>query len=202
MQPFRFKFSNDGVVAGAHFVPPLSASCYFDGIPRYSASFANKAFGVPFVSIDRPSYGGTKTGVWLHRYILPTLWSEIGAPTNATPLFICPTAWDTDHVLFPLDKRDVIMFKLETTVPEVLELCDRLNAVSPLPKIVQFPAVWLPAWKETQMSVPVMFTLDELEICVQAFKRSVRVVSHWSQGWYAGCFGLAMECCASLVSSN
>ncbi|PIG80480.1 hypothetical protein AARAC_001627 [Aspergillus arachidicola] len=105
-----------------------------------------------------------------------------------TPAFINV---DTDHVLFPLDKRDVIMFKLETTVPEVVELCDRLNAVSPLPKIVQFPAVWPPVWKETHMSVPVMFTLveddpffvadnDELEISVQAFKKSVRVDGSFS----------------------
>ncbi|GFF58955.1 hypothetical protein IFM46972_11252 [Aspergillus udagawae] len=97
---------------------------------------------------------------------------------------------DTDHVLFPPDKKDAIMFKPETTVPKILELCDHLNAVSPLPEIVQFPAVWLPVWKEkwaAQVSVPVMFTLveddpffiankDELEICVQAFKNSFKLV--------------------------
>ncbi|OJJ38315.1 hypothetical protein ASPWEDRAFT_179879 [Aspergillus wentii DTO 134E9] len=287
MQPFQFKLSNDGVVTGVHFVPPLSASrvrhrplvvalhggCYdsryFDGIPKYSASLASEAFGVPFVSIDRPSYGGTssilpvpegsdfyqETGTWLHRYILPALWSEIGAPNQCNSIVLLPryplagviasgmgnkqssfmrsTApdyinVDADHVLFPPEKKDAVMFKPGTTVPEVLELCECLNAVSPLPDISQFPAAWLPVWKEkwaAQVSVPVMFSLvdndpffvadeEELEICVQAFKMSARVdgslvrgaphcmeLSHWSQGWYARCFGFAMECSASLASS-
>ncbi|XHF96680.1 hypothetical protein AWENTII_000300 [Aspergillus wentii] len=135
---------------------------------------------------------------------------------------------DADHVLFPPEKKDAVMFKPGTTVPEVLELCECLNAVSPLPDISQFPAAWLPVWKEkwaAQVSVPVMFSLvdndpffvadeEELEICVQAFKMSARVdgslvrgaphcmeLSHWSQGWYARCFGFAMECSASLASS-
>jgi hypothetical protein len=114
MQPFRTTLSNNGTVAGAYSIPPPSASPaqhrplivglhggsydhqYFDATPKCSASLASVAFGVPFVSIDRPSYGGTssilpipegsdfpqETGFWLHRYILPKLWSEIGAPNQ------------------------------------------------------------------------------------------------------------------------
>ncbi|CEL09249.1 hypothetical protein ASPCAL12388 [Aspergillus calidoustus] len=135
---------------------------------------------------------------------------------------------DADHVLFPPEKKDVIMFKPGTTVPEVLELWEGLNAVSPLPEISQFPAAWLPVWKEkwaAQVAVPVMFSLvdndpffvadeEELGVCVQAFKESARLdgslvkgaphcmeLSHWSQGWYARCFGFAMECSATLASS-
>ncbi|KAL2842079.1 hypothetical protein BJX68DRAFT_168273 [Aspergillus pseudodeflectus] len=308
MQPFQFKLSNGGVVTGIHSIPPLSAShvkhrplivalhggCYgsqyFDGHPKYSASLTSEALGVPFVSIDRPSYGGTssilpipegsdfyeETGIWLHRYILPALWSEIGTPNQCNSIVILshslgvmggiiaaalharddaplyPLAGlitcgmgntqssfmksntpdyitiDADHVLFPPEKKDAIMFKPGTTVPEVLELCERLNAVSPLPEIAQFPAVWLPVWKEkwaAQVAVPVMFSLvdndpffvadeEELGVCVQAFKKSARVdgslvkgaphcmeLSHWSQGWYARCFGFAMECSATLASS-
>jgi hypothetical protein len=308
MQPFQFKLSNGGVVTGIHSIPPLSAShvkhrplivalhggCYdsqyFDGHPKYSASLTSEALGVPFVSIDRPSYGGTssilpipegsdfyeESGIWLHRYILPALWSEIGTPNQCNSIVILshslgvmggiiaaalharddaplyPLAGliacgmgntessfmksnppdfiviDADHVLFPPEKKDAIMFKPGTTVPEVLELCEGLNAVSPLPEIAQFPAVWLPVWKEkwaAQVAVPVIFSLvdndpffvadeEELGVCVQAFKKSARVdgnlvkgaphcmeLSHWSQGWYARCFGFAMECSATLASS-
>lgn len=309
MEPFKFRIPNDGTVAGVHHIPPVSASpiakrplivglhggCYdskyFEGIPNFSASLASKAFGVPFVSIDRPSYGATssilplpedsdfyqETGVWLHRYILPTLWSEIGVPNKCnsivilshslgvmggiiaaalhaqdlTPLYplggliACgmgntqstfmkdtPPAFitiDNDHVQFPADKKDAIMFKPGTTVPEVLELCEQFNAVSPLREIYEFPSAWLPVWKEkwaAHVTVPVMFALveddpffitskEELNICVQSFKNSSRVdgslvrdaphcmeLSHWSQGWYARCFGFAMECAASIPGPN
>jgi hypothetical protein len=309
MQPFRFTLSNNGTVAGVHSIPSSSASpvdyrplivglhggCYdhqyFDATHKFSASLASIAFGVPFVSIDRPSYGGTssilpipkgsdfpqETGLWLHRYILPKLWSEIGLPNQCncivllchslgvmggvvaaalyaqdeTPLyplggliasgmgdkqslFMKSTApsfitVDADHAMFPLDAKDAIMFKPGTVASEVLEHSERLNAVSPLPETNQFAAVWLPTWKErwaVYVSTPVMFSLveddpffvateKEIETCVRAFKNSVRVdgslvrgaphcveLSHWSQGWYARCFGFAMECSASFASAN
>lgn len=306
MQPFRFTLSNGGTVTGVHAIPqtsPTSAkdrplivalhggcydSKYFEGVSKYSASFASEAFGVPFVAIDRPSYGGTssilpvpegsdfnlETGVWLHRYILPQLWSEIGVPNqcnsvvllshslgvmggiiaaalhakDGAPLYplggliangmgntqsksmkSSPPSFieiDAEHALFPPDRKDAIMFKPGTTTQEVLSHCERLNAVSPLPELTEFPAVWMPVWKEkwaAQVTVPVMFCLvdddpffivdkNELAICVQAFKNSVRVdgslirdaphcmeLSHWSQGWYARCFGFALECSASFA---
>ena len=55
-------------------------------------------------------------------------------------------------------------------------------------------------------------TEGEVETCTKAFKKSVRVdgtlmkgaphcmeLSYWSQGWYARCFGFALECSASLA---
>ncbi|KAL5356249.1 hypothetical protein BJX96DRAFT_171436 [Aspergillus floccosus] len=112
MESFRCELSNNGSVQGVYSIPPPSSSpvkyrplivglhggCYdhqyFDATPTFSASVASTAFGVPFVSIDRPSYGGTssilpipegsdfphETGVWLHRYILSKLWTEFGVP--------------------------------------------------------------------------------------------------------------------------
>ncbi len=305
MQPFQFQLSNNGTVAGVHCIPPLSASrvnhrplivalhggCYdhqyFDATPKYSASLTSDAFGVPSVSIDRPSYGGTssilpipegsdfyqETGRWLHQYILPKLWSELGVPNQcncvvvlahslgvmggivaaalhaqddaplyplggliangmgntqskfmmtARPSYI---SVDDDHTLFPVDKKDGIMFKPGTTDPEILAHCERLNAVSPLSDVTQFPTAWLPVWKEKWASLvktSVMFCLveddpffvvdeEEMAICVRSFRNSVRVdgslvraaphcmeLSYWSQGWYARCFGFAMECAASL----
>ncbi|KAL4948659.1 hypothetical protein BDW69DRAFT_198726 [Aspergillus filifer] len=307
MEPFQLNLSNGGVVAGLHSIPPLSEpspkyrplvialhggcydSRYFDALPKYSASLTSAAYGIPFISIDRPSYGRTssispvpegsdffqETGTWLHRYILPALWSEFGAPNKCTSLVILahslgviggiiaaalhaqdnnplyPLAGlitsgmgnsqsasakstslphievDEEHMLFPPELKDAVMFKPDTTVPEILDACARLNAVSPTAEITRFADLWLPGWKEwaARVSVPVMFALvdgdpffvadeSELEICVEAFRNSARVdgslvkgaphcmeLSHWSQGWYARCFGFAMECSASLGKS-
>lgn len=114
MQPFRLTLANNGTVTGAHSIPSPSSSpvqhrpliiglhggCYdhqyFDALPEYSASVASKAFGIPFVAIDRPSYGGTscvlpipdgsdftqESAKLLHLFILPRLWTEFGAPNG------------------------------------------------------------------------------------------------------------------------
>ncbi|KAL2793176.1 hypothetical protein BJX66DRAFT_306514 [Aspergillus keveii] len=147
--------------------------------------------------------------------------------TQSTTMKTTPpsnTSIDKNHVLFPADNKDSIMFKPGTVACEILDLCEHFNAVSPLPEIYQFPTVWLPIWKgkwAAQVSVPVLFCLveddpffvadeAELEICAQAFGKSVHVervlfrdaphcmeLSYWSQAWYARCFGFAMECSAS-----
>ncbi|KAI1378042.1 hypothetical protein F4677DRAFT_414280 [Hypoxylon crocopeplum] len=116
MEPFVLPLPNNSVVAGIHRIPPSSPSnpkyrplvvglhgatydChYFDANAKHSASIASDAFGVPFVAIDRPCYGGTgsflpvpegssfdkETGVWLHEHILPALWAKFGSPNGAT----------------------------------------------------------------------------------------------------------------------
>ncbi|KAL4796456.1 hypothetical protein BDV19DRAFT_388280 [Aspergillus venezuelensis] len=307
MEPFQLNLSNGGVVAGRHSIPPPSNlspkyrplivalhggtydSRYFDAHPEYSASLPSAAYGIPFISIDRPSYGDTssilpiiedsdffqETGNWLHRYILPALWMEFGQPNQCSSLVILahslgviggviaaalraeddkqlyPLAGliasgmgntqavsarstplphikvDEEHMLLPPEIKDAIMFKPNTTTPAILDLCANLNAISPTAEITRFADLWLPVWKEwaARVSVPVMFALvdgdpyfitneDELDVCVRAFKNSARVdgslvkgaphcmeLSHWTQGWYARCFGFAMECSASLGSS-
>jgi hypothetical protein len=58
-------------------------------------------------------------------------------------------------------------------------------------------------------------TKQELETCMAAFTSSIRVdgslingaphcmeLSYWSQGWYARCFGFAMECSAGIAVLN
>ncbi|OTB05607.1 hypothetical protein M426DRAFT_21639 [Hypoxylon sp. CI-4A] len=116
MEPFTLPLSNKGTVTGICYIPkyPVSAqpyyplivglhggtyrSDYFDANEKHTAAIASKAFGVPFVSIDRPCYGGTdsllpipedssfdkETGVWLHQYIFPALWRHFGVPNACT----------------------------------------------------------------------------------------------------------------------
>lgn len=111
MQPF--KLSNGGTLAGIHALPPRSASSlnrrplvvglhgstydcrYFDADASHTAYITSSAFGVSFISIDRPGYDGTtsfmhaegssfpkETGAYLHRHILPALWLEYGLPNG------------------------------------------------------------------------------------------------------------------------
>jgi len=135
---------------------------------------------------------------------------------------------DEDHVLCPVQLKDALMFKPGTCTPEILAQSERLNAVSPIAEIVGFATQWLPVWKEQWaplVKAPVMFALveddpffeaDEKEVarCVGAFVNSVHVegsllrgaphcieLSFWAQGWYARCFGFAMECSASFSAA-
>ncbi|KAI9149983.1 hypothetical protein HJFPF1_09730 [Paramyrothecium foliicola] len=132
-----------------------------------------------------------------------------------------------DYVVFPLEAKDGIMFKPGTVEAEILEQTEQLNAKTPLLEVATFVDAWLPVWKEryaAYVSVPVMFSLvdndpffivtpDEVESCAGAFTNSARVdgsliigaphcveLSYWSQGWYARCFGFALECAASFHS--
>lgn len=264
---------------------------YFEATPKYSAAKTANGLGVPFVAIDRPCYGGTtsifpppenttfphETGTWLHRYILPKLWTEIGLPNRCTcivllchslgvmggivaaslhaqdpapayPLggiiasglgdkqstFMTTTQPENvadrdNYSLAPVALKDKLMFKPGTVESEVLEQSERLNAPSPPSETALFAKTWLPSWKEkyaAHVRVPVMFCLveddvffmaneEELTVCVQAFKRSLRVdgslingaphcieLSKWSQGWYARCFGFALECATTLALAD
>jgi pimeloyl-ACP methyl ester carboxylesterase len=121
MEPFTLTLSNNAILAGVHSLPaPSPASSpkhrplivalhggtydchYFDATLKYSASNTSKAFGIPFIAIDRPCYGGTtsllpvpkgstfseETGRWLHEYILPALWKEFGVPNDCSAVVL------------------------------------------------------------------------------------------------------------------
>lgn len=67
-------------------------SKYFDADAKHTASLCSNSLGVPVVAIDRPLYQGTTSfypipegknyheelAVWLHRYIFPAVWRELG----------------------------------------------------------------------------------------------------------------------------
>nr|XP_036580500.1 uncharacterized protein CTRU02_09730 [Colletotrichum truncatum]KAF6788412.1 hypothetical protein CTRU02_09730 [Colletotrichum truncatum] len=77
-------------------------SQYFDATEEHSAAVMSVSLNVPFISIDRPSYDGTssilpvpegsdfnqETGIWLHRYILPKLWSEYVIPNDCNSIVL------------------------------------------------------------------------------------------------------------------
>ncbi|KAJ5579612.1 uncharacterized protein N7459_005597 [Penicillium hispanicum] len=129
-----------------------------------------------------------------------------------------------NRVLFPVDMKDSLMFRPGTVHLEILQQSDRLNSPSPILEIESLRSWWLPIWREEWTSnviAPVMFGLSEQDCffvgteeharyCAAAFRRSVRVdssiikraphcleLSYWSQGWYARCFGFALECSIS-----
>ncbi|KAJ0422246.1 hypothetical protein BJY00DRAFT_280481 [Aspergillus carlsbadensis] len=140
---------------------------------------------------------------------------------------IAPNAGD-DHVVFPLPYKDTVMFRpLGAVEPEMLEQSPRLNAVSPVIEMHECRA-WLGVWKEwaAKVRTSVMFALveddvffeateEEVRVCTGAFVKSPRVdgslvrgaphcmeLSYWAQGWYARCFGFAMECAAGVGVSS
>ena len=147
MQPFKLELSNGATLAGIHALLPRSASSpnrrplvvglhgstydchYFDADASHTAYITSSAFGVPFISIDRPGYGGTtsftrpegssfpkETGAYLHRYILPALWVEYGLPNGCNcVILLCHSlgamggiitaamhAQDNGNALYPL----------------------------------------------------------------------------------------------------
>ncbi|OCF35545.1 hypothetical protein I316_02597 [Kwoniella heveanensis BCC8398] len=122
MQCFRLQVGNNVVVTGAHSIPaggsiqPTSAALplvvglhgggydhrYFDALPGYSAKDLSVALGVPFVSIDRPSYGGTtsvlpipansdfteESAKVLNQSILPGIWNSFGLANRCSCMII------------------------------------------------------------------------------------------------------------------
>ncbi|KAI9372331.1 hypothetical protein BJX61DRAFT_452934 [Aspergillus egyptiacus] len=131
-----------------------------------------------------------------------------------------------NHLLMPVDIKDQVMFRPGSCSADVLAQSERLNVPIPDAEIQHFQSAWFPTWREKwarHVVVPVMFALvekdpffeatrPELESCLAAFRNSVRVdgslvngaphcmeLSYWSQGWYARCFGFAMECSASVL---
>ncbi|KAL3471416.1 hypothetical protein BJX99DRAFT_237401 [Aspergillus californicus] len=131
-----------------------------------------------------------------------------------------------DQVVFPLEIKDAMMFRPGTVHPEMLNHSKRLDHPSPVAEIASLRDSWLRTWRERWagfVTVPVMFALAEQDCffvgteehvreCTSAFLRSERTdgslikgaphcieLSYWSQGWYARCFGFAIECSASLA---
>ncbi|PWY83836.1 hypothetical protein BO94DRAFT_566955 [Aspergillus sclerotioniger CBS 115572] len=136
---------------------------------------------------------------------------------------------DADHVMFGVDTKDTVMFKPGTAAPEILDQCEQLNAACPVAELRGFAETCLPSWKEkwaARVTVPVLFALveddpffvateEELGICVKAFRNSKRVdgslvrgaphcleLSLCLRGWYARCFGFALECAAGFEGSK
>jgi len=132
-----------------------------------------------------------------------------------------------DYASQSTEFKDSMMFSPGTVDPAVLRQSDRLSQPIPVAEANSVSAVWATSWREAwaaQVTVPVMFAFAELDCwfegtqghlndCVEAFTQSTRVdgsfvrgaphcmeLSLWSRGWYARCFGFAMECAVILSS--
>lgn len=117
--------------------------------------------------------------------------------------------------------KNSMMFRSGTFDPAVTQQSDRLNQLIPVAEANSISETWASTWREAwavEITVPVMYAFAELDCfwevsqahlkeCVEAFSNSPRVdgsfvhgaphcmeLSLWSQGWYARCFGFAMEC--------
>lgn len=131
----------------------------------------------------------------------------------------------------PVEFKDNMMFGpgTGTVDPAVLEQSERLSCLIPVSEANSVGAVWKATWRAEwagKVRVPVMFAFAELDCwfegsrehlreCVEAFSASPRVdgsfvlgaphcmeLSLWSRGWYARCFGFAMECAVISSSGN
>ena len=125
-----------------------------------------------------------------------------------------------DHFLQSVAHKDQSMFRPGTVDAEVLKQSERLNHPIPVCE-ANSSRFWAAGWRDEwagRVTVPVMFAWAELDFffdgtkqhlqeCVEGFRNSPRVdgswvqgaphcmeLSHWSQGWYARCFGFALEC--------
>lgn len=138
-----------------------------------------------------------------------------------------PLGWsqvDEHMVRLPPDGKDDVLLPRGTAPEEVLQQVERLNAPAPFADLM-FSETWIPVWQgrwAARVSVPVFFAMvkddcffvvteDYMQEYRAAFKSSRRVdvslvndaphcieLSYWSQGWYARCFGFALECAADM----
>ena len=128
-------------------------------------------------------------------------------------------------ITFPPEVKDSMMLQPGHADPEIYKYTAELNNAMPVEEVVSIESVWLPAWREWagNVKVPVMVgiagddamwkgTDEHLRDITSAFTGSGRVdgsivrgaphnmeMSYWAKGWYARCFGFAMECAVSFA---
>jgi pimeloyl-ACP methyl ester carboxylesterase len=125
---------------------------------------------------------------------------------------------------FPLDAKDALMIEEGTADPAIYQQTKMLHNRMPHAERADYDAVWAGGrWRALcgAVEVPVMIgmaekdalwlgTEDHVREFAAGFGRSQRVdasvvrgaphcieLSYWAQGWYARCFGWALECAAA-----
>lgn len=128
------------------------------------------------------------------------------------------------EVVFPPQMKDNMMIPPGTADPEIYKQGERLNKPMPFDERATLFTLWLPTrWKiwAADVKCAVMIgvaerdalwkgTEEHVKDFTAAFPNSVRVdgslikgaphcieLSYWSPGWYARCFGFALECAVS-----
>ncbi|ROV90484.1 hypothetical protein VMCG_09816 [Cytospora schulzeri] len=141
-------------------------SNYFDADLKHSASLCSNGLGIPVVSIDRPLYQGSSSfypsekgksyhealALWLHQYILPTLWSEFGKGCGsmvlhchslATPSAVILAGWVADQQTkgdesgYPLAGLTISGFGSQNTAQIVEQ--GKKPSPDPLPEYIDHP---------------------------------------------------------------
>jgi hypothetical protein len=128
----------------------------------------------------------------------------------------------------PHQEKDRMLLTPGLADPAVHQHSERLNHTTRIEEFKSIEDVWIPVWREwvAKVKVPVMWAIagrdtvwraTEEHICelTNAFACSERVdgsivqgaphnmeLSYWSHGWYARCFGFALECAATLALKN
>ncbi|KUL82315.1 hypothetical protein ZTR_09717 [Talaromyces verruculosus] len=131
------------------------------------------------------------------------------------------------HIKLPPQVKDSLMLPTGSADAVVYEHTDRLNRPMPIEELTSI-AVWVASWRNwaARITVPVMFAIaggdrlwkasvDHVQDFCSAFTSSNRVdgcivvgaphnmeLSYWSDGWYARCFGFALECSVSFESAQ
>lgn len=134
-----------------------------------------------------------------------------------------------EYIDFPIDLKDARMIPEGTADPAIYEQSGRLHESLPYLEIRDYKAIWADGrWRELcgRVKVPVMIGLAELDVLWEGteehvkefaggFAGSERVdasvvigaphcieLSYWAQGWYARCFGWALECAAAYAAKE
>jgi len=129
-----------------------------------------------------------------------------------------------ESISLPQEVRTALMLPVGTADQGVYNHAERLNRPCPFDELHTVWSVWLPRLKAEwgpQVKVPILIGMAERDCFwvgteehvrdfVGAFSGSERVdgslirraphnleMSYWAQGWYARCFGFAIECAAS-----
>lgn len=165
------------------------------------AEEANKAY--PLAGISMSGFGSQPTG-----------------PPPKPPQD--PDAPPATTITIPPVFKDAVMLQKGLANPEIYKYTEALNQSMPVEEAADIERAWFPKWKEwaASVEVPVMIGLagsdlmwkgteDHLREFSLAFTKSARVdgtvvlgaphnmeMSHWARGWYARCFGFALECAA------
>lgn len=111
---------------------------------------------------------------------------------------------------------------------EIYKYTEELNHTIPVEEVEAIGSAWFPRWKEwaARVELPVMVGLasddlgwegteEHLRELSGAFTGSERVdstivkgaphnmeMSYWARGWYARCFGFALECAATFAQKR
>lgn len=135
---------------------------------------------------------------------------------------------DPPVLWIPHQEKDQRLLTPGLADPSVYQHSERLNHATRFEEFKSIDDVWLPKWREwaAEVEVPVMWAIagrdavwrateEHIRELTNAFSRSERVdgsivkgaphnmeLSYWSRGWYARCFGFALECAAALELKN